>query len=630
MITQSNHTKENLNPFNSGIKEGISLITAIKNRQDTFEQALQTWVTHDEIDEIIIVDWGSDESLVPLVQKYQNGKIFLAIVKDQPKWVLSFAYNLAARLSSKDKLLKVDSDIKVLPDFFQHHKLTPWNFFTGNMDIARNDNEIHLNGSLYLYRNDFFKVNGYNEFITSYGWDDADIYLRIESQGLKRKNINPDDIYHIEHFGRTKLQNRTRFVKGVDDKERSILNTLINQQICSVMPGWSPAQPMLDFDIRYQGLNLCQCVASAPSSVTISSEIAINCERLALIERLTNFQITFDPEIQGLLTRDELRDIYSVYLSTEKRPSDKNLLEVVLKLNNLLHEKNRLLQPGIQLPQETYDTSTSGSDISSADKPVIEWADIPAGMFIMGSPESEEERYDDEKQHQVTLGAFRMSICVITVGQFKTFVDATRYITDAEKGTGQSGGSVILEGSKWNFKAGVNWKCDVNGNPRPVADYNNPVIHVSWNDANAFAEWMNCRLPTESEWEYACRAGTSTPFNTGSSLSALQANYNGNYPYTEYAKGEYRARTMPVGSFAPNAWGLNDMHGNVMEWCSDWYGDYPDGPQTDPKGPSTGSDRVYRGGSWAYDARNCRSANRSSNAPGRRGNNMGFRLVSPV
>ncbi len=630
MTSTNTRDRLNLNPFKDGIEEGISLITAVKNRKETLEEALKTWITHEQIDEIIILDWDSDESLEPLVQKYQNGKIFLAVVKNQPKWILSYAYNLAARLSSKDKVLKVDSDIKVLPDFFQHHKLTPWNFFTGNMDIARNDNEIHLNGSLYLYRKDFFKVNGYNEFITSYGWDDADIYLRIESQGLKRKNINPDDIYHIEHFGRTTNQNRTRFVGGVDDKERSILNTLINQQICSVMPGWSPAQPMLDFDIGHQGPNLCQCVASAPSSCTISSEIAMKCERLALIERLANFQITFDPEIVDSLTRDELRDIYSVYLSTEKRPSEKNLLEVVLKLNNLLQEKYRLLKPGIQLLSDTADASASGSDISSIDKPVIEWSDIPAGMFIMGSPESEVKRFDDEKQHQVTLSAFRMSIFAITVGQFKTFVDATGYITDAEKGTGQSGGSVILEGSKWNSRAGVNWKCDVNGNPRPVTDYNNPVIHVSWNDANAFAEWMNCRLPTESEWEYACRAGTTTPFNTGSNLSALQANYNGNYPYTDNIKGEYREKTMPVGSFAPNAWGLYDMHGNVMEWCNDWYGDYPDEPQTDPKGPATGSDRVYRGGSWAYDSRNCRSANRSSNAPGRRGNNMGFRLVSSV
>jgi formylglycine-generating enzyme required for sulfatase activity len=214
--------------------------------------------------------------------------------------------------------------------------------------------------------------------------------------------------------------------------------------------------------------------------------------------------------------------------------------------------------------------------------PEIEWMPIPAGTFNMGSGLYEWGRYS-QPAHQVTLGAFEMSKYPVTFDQYDAFCDATGKPKPDDNGWGRD---------------------------------KRPVIHVDWNDAHAFAEWMGCRLPTEAEWEYACRAGTTTRFNTGWLLNANQANFNANL-----------RKTNPVGTYAPNAWGLHDMHGNVWEWCSDWFGMYSSSAQTNPKGPSSGLDRVLRGGGWYNNGRYCRSAHRERSLPSGRYNRVGFRLV---
>ncbi len=269
---------------------------------------------------------------------------------------------------------------------------------------------------------------------------------------------------------------------------------------------------------------------------------------------------------------------------------------------------------------------------------------IHAGTFLMGNPGSEVERERDETQHEVTISRdFCMSQYEVTVGEFRWFVTVSGYQTEAET---SGGGYVWTEDGGWEEQADANWK-----NPYISQGDDHPVVLVSWNDAVAYCNWLSkeegltlayringnevtwnreangYRLPTEAEWEYACRAGTTTPFSTGTNITTNQANYNGNDPYNGNAEGTYRQKTTAAGSFSPNAWGLYDMHGNVWEWCWDWYDDYSENSQTDPEGATSGSYRVNRGGSWYNLGQYVHSAYRGNNTPSGRNHFIGFRLV---
>lgn len=235
------------------------------------------------------------------------------------------------------------------------------------------------------------------------------------------------------------------------------------------------------------------------------------------------------------------------------------------------------------------------SKCSKKFKSTIQWVEIPAGTFIMGNPFEDVQKKDIETPHQVTLSAFKMSKYNITFEQFDEFCNITNRNKPDDEGWGRG---------------------------------KRPVINVSWYDAKSFADWVGARLPTEAEWEYACKAGEITPFNTGYNLTTDQANFSGREPYVLYTKGIYRGMTVEVGSFAPNAWGLYEMHGNVSDWCSDWYCDYPTFSQTNPEGPLSGLTRIYRGGGWNSNARGCLSAYRMDCDPNHSYNDTGFRIVS--
>lgn len=228
---------------------------------------------------------------------------------------------------------------------------------------------------------------------------------------------------------------------------------------------------------------------------------------------------------------------------------------------------------------------------------------VPPGSFLMGSPDRELGRRPDESpQHEVRISQpFSIGVYQVTFDEYDRFCDATLSTRPADNGWGRE---------------------------------NRPVINQSWHQVQAYCRWLSqqtkrlYRLPSEAEWEYACRAGTSTAFHVGATMDTSQANIDGRFPYGNSSLGEYRGGTIPVGSFPSNAFGIHDMHGNVFEWCLDiWRPGYVGAPRDGSATGGTDSTRVVRGGSWGHEARFARSGARDREAPGTSNAGLGFRVV---
>ena len=287
---------------------------------------------------------------------------------------------------------------------------------------------------------------------------------------------------------------------------------------------------------------------------TLNNQNKLSTEQIEILNKISKLMQSLDAD-----NLTKLRDIYN---STPEIQITKTFKGDLIKLEN------------------SEDKAVTKN--TTIDKPDIEFADLPGGTFMMGSPVTEQGRKEDEIQHKVTLSAFKMSKYCITFAQYDVFCEATGRV------------------KPWGFKRG-----------------NMPVSQITWYDAQAFAGWMGCRLPTEAEREYAARANTTTPFYTGDSLTLDQAYFNNN-------SGR---EAKPVGSFPPNAFGLYDMHGNMGEWCSDWFSEYNIDEKMNPKGPETGKIKVIRGGGFWLPAWRCRSACRGGDPQGNRGAGLSFRIV---
>ncbi len=266
---------------------------------------------------------------------------------------------------------------------------------------------------------------------------------------------------------------------------------------------------------------------------------------------------------------------------------------------------------------------------------------LPAGTFEMGSPDDEPGRRADETRHTVRLSRpFDMGQHEVTRGQFRAFVEAAEFRTECER-TGVGGYGVELPSYRLSDRdPKYSWRFA--GFEQTDA---HPVVNVTWNDAVAFCDWLSkkedakYRLPTEAEWEYACRAGSTAVFPFGTDQEELvrygnvvDAKAHAVYPERIHLAGDDgRLFTAPVGSYKPNAWSLYDMHGNVWEWCGDWFAPHAADPQTDPTGPNEQpAGRVIKGGDWYHDWSFARPAQRYPIPPMLTRRHGGFRVVREV
>ena len=272
------------------IKKGVSLVTCSKNRTANLVRSIRTWLPQTKIKEIIIVDWCSDEEVYQDLNNngISDDRIKIIRVVDEPRWILSYAFNLGFQHTSYDKVLKVDADINLTKDFFKKNDLTKGTFIAGDWEKAEKGQE-YINGFFYVYRADLLNIKGFNEYITTYGWDDDDIYDRLIEFGLKRKCVDVQTIHHLEHNDEERIGSIRKFSNALEELNSDTLFKIrANRYIAMILPRWKNVRKFIDFEYLKKYGNIIK-VRRIKNKLPhyVSNEIRSDCEYYAALEILS-------------------------------------------------------------------------------------------------------------------------------------------------------------------------------------------------------------------------------------------------------------------------------------------------------------------------------------------------------
>lgn len=285
--------------FVNDVRSGISLVTCAMNRTENLLKALPTWLDTPEINQIIIVDWSSNKPIKDEIKAcgFNDPRILIARVNDQSRWILSYAFNLGFRLASYDKILKTDADIKIGSDFFANNSLPKNAFLSGDWRTAEKGQE-HINGFFLVRRDDLFAANGFNEYITTYGWDDDDIYFRLEQLGINRVRINTSGVFHIPHPDSLRIEINQQ-PKNALEEALSTRGTKImaNRFISSAMPFWDKSKWLLPFRIISSAEGYIEVSQDGQGYNTVPNHIKSDAEFYGILNFLS---WTFDKCVFGI------------------------------------------------------------------------------------------------------------------------------------------------------------------------------------------------------------------------------------------------------------------------------------------------------------------------------------------
>jgi len=327
--------------LNEEIKKGISVFTVCKNRNDHLIEILKSIIHFDQIDEIVVVDWSSDEPLRPIIEQFKSSKIVLAEVPGQKHFLRCHSLNLAARLTTRDTLLRLDADVQVTSDFFSTYSIPENSFYAGKNEQARNQNEYGLTGLIYVKRKDFFEVNGYNEYLTTWGWEDTDLYQRLADTGLNWIGIDYDFFSHIPHEGRFSNLPRLFDDLELNDQEMAVV---LGQQSEFLLRHykWHLGKKMTDYNMTKIKKNLYRAIPE-DLNVNLISENVLNESKIYALKKLMYYKTNINKDILKSYTKTDIINIYKYYFQNVNEEFNLYYAKYIFRKNNLYDEYDKAI-----------------------------------------------------------------------------------------------------------------------------------------------------------------------------------------------------------------------------------------------------------------------------------------------